>query len=227
MFDFLTEPFASDRVVLPFPVMLHLVAALVLGFVVAWVYRKTRTVGDPVSSFPATLVLLPVLIAMVTQVIGDNVARAFSLVGALSIVRFRTVVRDTQDTAYVIFAVIVGMAIGANHVWVAVIGIAVVGAAAVFIRFRAEQTGSSVPSFRLNLRLAPGQDVETLAAAVMSTHLRQRELLSIESSRDIEAVDFTYDVRLQPATCPGEVVKALRGVPGVQQVEIERRGFEK
>src|SRR2546430_13730647 len=45
-----------------------------------------------------------------TQVIGDNVARAFSLVGALSIVRFRTVVRDTQDTAYVIFAVVVGMA---------------------------------------------------------------------------------------------------------------------
>ena len=52
---------------------------------------------------------------MVTQVIGDNVARAFSLVGALSIVRFRTVVRDTQDTAYVIFAVAVGMAVGANH----------------------------------------------------------------------------------------------------------------
>ena len=50
--------------------------------------------------------LLSILIAMVTQVIGDNIARAFSLVGALSIVRFRTVVRDTQDTAYVIFAVV-------------------------------------------------------------------------------------------------------------------------
>ena len=74
--------------------------------------------------------LLAVLIAMVTQVIGDSVARAFSLVGALSIVRFRTVVRDTQDTAFVIFAVVVGMAVGARDPWVALIGLAIVGAAA-------------------------------------------------------------------------------------------------
>src|SRR3712207_7596331 len=60
--------------------------------------------------------------AMVTQVIGDNIARAFSLVGALSIVRFRTVVRDTQDTAYVIFAVAVGMAVGAGHPMLAASG---------------------------------------------------------------------------------------------------------
>ena len=70
--------------------------------------------NDEAESFTVTLVLLTILIAMVTQVIGDNVARAFSLVGALSIVRFRTVVRDTQDTAYVIFAVAVGMAVGSE-----------------------------------------------------------------------------------------------------------------
>ena len=70
--------------------------------------------NEEAESFVVTLVLLTILIAMVTQVIGDNVARAFSLVGALSIVRFRTVVRDTQDTAYVIFAVAVGMAVGAE-----------------------------------------------------------------------------------------------------------------
>src|SRR5262245_32105930 len=80
----------------------RLVLAAALGFAVSWIYRKTRKSTDVVASFPTTLVLLCVLIAMVTQVIGDSVARAFSLVGALSIVRFRTVVRDTQDTAYVI-----------------------------------------------------------------------------------------------------------------------------
>ena len=71
---------------------------------------------------------------MVTQVIGDNIARAFSLVGALSIVRFRTVVRDTQDTAFVIFAVVVGMAAGARDLVVAGIGIVVIGAAAFLMR---------------------------------------------------------------------------------------------
>ena len=99
---------------------------MVLGGIVAAIYRRTRYASQTTSSFTVTLVLLSILIAMVTQVIGDNVARAFSLVGALSIVRFRTVVRDTQDTAYVIFAVAVGMAVGAAHPWLAIGGIVVI-----------------------------------------------------------------------------------------------------
>ena len=73
--------------------------------------------------------LLSCLIAMATQIIGDNVARAFSLVGALSVVRFRTVVKDTQDTAFVIFAVVVGMAAGADNLAVGLVGLIVVGVA--------------------------------------------------------------------------------------------------
>src|SRR5688500_20023941 len=110
--------------------MLRLLAALGLGAVVELVYRATRPASDVAPSFMMTLVLLSILIAMVTQVIGDNVARAFSLVGALSIVRFPTVVRDTQDTAYVIFAVAVGMAVGAGHPVLALSGIGVVTLAA-------------------------------------------------------------------------------------------------
>ena len=66
--------------------------------------------------------LLSALIAMVAQVVGNNAALAFSLVGALSIVRFRTVVRDTEDTAFVIFAVVVGMSVGVHNLMVASIG---------------------------------------------------------------------------------------------------------
>src|SRR6476659_918673 len=120
----------------PLAVFLRLILAMVLGGIVAAVYRRTRYASQTPSSFTVTLVLLSVLIAMVTQVIGDNVARAFSLVGALSIVRFRTVVRDTQDTAYVIFAVAIGMAIGANHPAVALCGLTVVGGAALLLRKR-------------------------------------------------------------------------------------------
>src|SRR6187549_1076573 len=117
-------------------VLIRLVTATVLGGLVAWVYRSTRDRVDVTPSFTATLVLLSILIAMVTQVIGDNVARAFSLVGALSIVRFRTVVRDTQDTAFVIFSVAVGMAVGAGYPWLAVAGSAVVAVAAFAMKTR-------------------------------------------------------------------------------------------
>src|SRR5687767_14403078 len=114
----------------PLVVLVRLIAALLLGAVVGLIYRLTRSKSEVAPSFTATLVLLSILIAMVTQAVGDNVARAFSLVGALSIVRFRTVVRDTQDTAFVIFAVGVGMAVGAGYPWLAVAGIAVVALAA-------------------------------------------------------------------------------------------------
>src|SRR6476646_5219681 len=114
MRDALTPLFDFDGPALLL-VAVRLVLAAFLGLAIAAVYRRARPMNEEADSFTVTLVLLTILIAMVTQVIGDNVARAFSLVGALSIVRFRTVVRDTQDTAYVIFAVAIGMAIGANH----------------------------------------------------------------------------------------------------------------
>ena len=102
--------------------------AMALGAGVAVLYRWARRGETVQPTFLTTLVLLATVIAMATQVIGDNVARAFSLVGALSVVRFRTVVKDTQDTAFVIFAVVVGMASGANHLVVALVGMGMVAA---------------------------------------------------------------------------------------------------
>src|SRR6187401_10801 len=127
--EFLRSAFASPSSS-PLDVLQRLVAAVILGWGVAWIYRATRDPNDAGPTFSATLVLLAVLIAASTQVIGENIARAFSLVGALSIVRFRTVVRDTQDTAFVIFAVVTGMAVGAGDLKVAGICFAVVGVAA-------------------------------------------------------------------------------------------------
>src|SRR6476661_249717 len=146
----------------------RLVLALALGLAIAWVYKRARSANGEAESFGVTLVLLTILIAMVTQVIGDNVARAFSLVGALSIVRFRTVVRDTQDTAYVIFAVAIGMAMGANHPSVALCGLAVVGAAAVGLKKHGPAVilppNGQFP-FELHVRLAIGQDADKVLRA--------------------------------------------------------------
>src|SRR6267143_6903827 len=161
--DFLKAPFVSGPGIAPPDVIaVRLLVALALGGVVAWIYRRTRKSTEISASFPVTLVLLSVLIAMVTQVIGDNVARAFSLVGALSIVRFRTVVRDTQDTAYVIFAVVVGMAVGAKDLWVGIIGIGVVGLAAYLMMARAKGLRAQQPPFLLRLRVGLGHDLDTL-----------------------------------------------------------------
>jgi uncharacterized protein DUF4956 len=134
--DWMTESFLHSHST-TLGVGLRLLEALVLGCLIVNIYRWTRhRKAAPAESFLTTLVLLTVIIAMSTQVIGDNVARAFSLVGALSIVRFRTVVQDMRDTAFVIFAVVVGMAVGAGHLTVALIGIPITGFAAYLMQPR-------------------------------------------------------------------------------------------
>jgi len=205
----------------PQMVALRLVAALVLGAVVAWIYRHSRDTSDGSPTFPGTLVLLAVLIAMVTQVIGDNVARAFSLVGALSIVRFRTVVRDTQDTAFVIFAVVIGMGVGAGAPWVAVIGLVVVGVASWAMRPAALATNPQL-RFTLTLRIALGLDLETVLGQALDAQLLTRHLQSIGTTRQGTSMDVIYDAVLKPGCSPDELVKALYRIEGVHAVELRR-----
>jgi uncharacterized membrane protein YhiD involved in acid resistance len=204
----------------------RLVLALVLGIAIAWVYRRARGLNGEAESFGVTLVLLTILIAMVTQVIGDNVARAFSLVGALSIVRFRTVVRDTQDTAYVIFAVAIGMAIGANHPSVALCGLAVVGGAALLLRKRgatiAAPSDEQLP-FALHVRMAIGQDAEALLGATLDQFFSGRRLVAVTTARQGMSIDASYHAALRTENGASGVVNALNRIDGVQNVELQRR----
>jgi hypothetical protein len=224
--EFLKSALADGPSLSPVEVAMRLVAALLLGILVAWIYRCTRKGSDISASFPVTLVLLAILIAMVTQVIGDNVARAFSLVGALSIVRFRTVVRDTQDTAYVIFAVVVGMAVGAKDLWVALIGIVVVGFAAYLMMARAKVFSAAQPPFVLRLRIGLGYDLETLLGSTLAAHVQERELMSVATGKQGISLEVTYETRLRPERSPQDLVKALNLLEGVQRVELHRQGLE-
>lgn len=224
-------PDVLARVVEPFPlvaggVLIRLVLAMLLGGVVALVYRFTRAADEVAPSFTVTLVLLAILIAMVTQVIGDNVARAFSLVGALSIVRFRTVVRDTQDTAYVIFAVSVGMAVGAGHPLLAISGIAVVALAAFLMRRGAVAMPARHDPFLLNLRLGLGHDATTLLGPTFDSFLLARHLLSIGTAKQGMTIELSYRAALQNEADAEGFVKALNRLEGVQGVSLERMDSE-
>lgn len=205
-------------------VLVRLVVALVLGRLVAAVYNLTRPPAERTPSFPATLVLLAVLIAMVTQVIGDNVARAFSLVGALSIVRFRTVVRDTQDTAFVIFAVGVGMAVGAGYPWLAVAGIAVVAIAAFAMKRGDAQiaTPAGTEPFELQVRVGIGHDPQVIVRPALDLHVSDRRLMSLATARQGLAVDATFRASLRDVAAADALLRALNTTEGVQSVSLKR-----
>ena len=209
----------------PLEVATRLVVALALGGVVSWIYRKTRGEGEYIASFPPTLVLLSVLIAMVLQVIGDSVARAFSLVGALSVVRFRTVVRDTQDTAFVIFAVVVGMATGASNPSVALIGIVVVGGAAFIMRSRSRSSDSApdFDSFELKVRMFAGTNVEQAIGPTLQENLVSRRLTGVSTAKQRSAIDAEYIVTFRPGKTPDHMIADLNRIDNVHSVDITAR----
>jgi hypothetical protein len=198
--------------------------AFVLGIAVAAIYWATHRRDESLaSSFIATLVLLAILIAMVTQVIGDNIARAFSLVGALSIVRFRTVVEDTRDTAFVIFAVIVGMAVGAGHLAVALVGLPVVGLAAVLTSPRRRNAGAPSGVWNLTIRIGLGPVPGELLDSALREHFEEADLVATSTGRQGAALDLSYRVRLRGTTSPAAIAAALNRLEGVQSVELQRR----
>jgi len=226
--EFLRTPFAEGPPLDPAGVSVRLIAAALLGAGVAFVYRKTRHHTEVPPTFPVTLVLLSVLIAMVTQVIGNNVARAFSLVGALAIVRFRTVVRDTEDTAFVIFAVVVGMAVGAQDLVVSIAGFIIASAVAFLVRPRTmTAAAAAADGFTIHVRVGSGHSVEKLAGPTLDEFITGRQLLSMKTARQGMAVDASFQGQLRAGANVEELVKTLNRLEGVQEVEITRpRRFE-
>jgi hypothetical protein len=196
----------------------RLAVAAGYGVAVAAVYfltqRKNRAEA---GSFVSTLVLLTVLLAMVSLVVGSDIARAFSLVGALSIVRFRTVVEDTRDTAFVIFAVITGMAVGAGSYEVPAVGVPVVAAAA--WAMRAWAADAAPRPGRLVVRLGVGQDPDGPLAEVLRRHAAECRLLGVATARQGAAVDLTYAVRLRDPAAAVALAAELNRTEGVQGVE--------
>jgi hypothetical protein len=225
MSEFFQEIVASGPPISAVEAVLRLLGSLVLGWVVARVYRAARPANKSSGSFQATLVLLAVLIAIVTQVVGTNTARAFSLVGALSIVRFRTVVQDTQDTAFVIFAVVMGMAAGAGDLWMSIFGLVIVSAAAFGMKTK-DAGVADMLGYTLSLRVGLGHDVETLVRDGFAAHVSRHRLLSMETVRQGMAVEARYQIQFRPEGSAEAFLKALNRVEGIQNVHLQDVGMD-
>jgi uncharacterized membrane protein YhiD involved in acid resistance len=165
---------------------------------------------------------------MATQIIGDNIARAFSLVGALSIVRFRTAVPSTRDVAFVLAAVVVGMAVGAGQYWIAAMGIPTIALATGIESLTNRTTqvqhvsiSETTPAvWRLNLQ-------SSLYAAggweeVLHEYAVKFTLQSVETARRGSTIELVYHLEWGQAQRPVELLAALNALPPVEAVALKQ-----
>ena len=219
--DWLDQAVAEQGMV-EWPVMMtRLSFAFALGCVAALVhFLSSRLNGRRADhAFLTTLILLSLLIALVTQVIGNNAARAFSLVGTLAIVRFRTVVEDTRDTAFVIYAVVSGMAAGSGYVLGPVLCAPFVLITVCALRRRKKEPGAA--KGQLILRLAPGRLPDESMEAVLSKNLKSYRLIGVATARSGSAVDASYAIQSPAPEMAFQLLAELSKIEGVLGVELK------
>ena len=215
-----TDAFPSDAELSWVSIVTRLLAALVLGSLVSMIYATTRRRhAAQATDLSQTLLLLAVVIAMITLAIGDSTARAFSLVGALAIVRFRSVVEDPRDTAFVILAVAVGLAVGAGFILVPLIGLPIAAIIAWAFYKNGRDAPFSAPSCRVILRTTPDSPAGPIQQT-LATHLDALRPRRIETVKKGALVELVYSGRLKRDGDGHTLVRSLQACPGVAGVEV-------
>ena len=136
--------------------------SLVLSLFVGWVYRTTHRGVSFSQSYVHTLVIFGIAVAFVMLIIGSNIARAFTLVGALSIVRFRTAIKDPEELIYLFMAIAIGLGLGADQQVPTVV--AVLALLVLVIATRLLTRRSSARNLYLNLQVPEGETTDTFQA---------------------------------------------------------------
>ena len=198
---------------------LRLLLAFVLGVFIVNIYRWTHA-EIPQKSFTDTLIILCMLISIVMVIIGDSIARAFSLVGALSIIRFRTAIQDPRDIGFVFYALAVGMAIGAGSPSVAVLATFLIGVIILGMYHWHERFGNG-NEFSLEFCLPPDPSFQTIYRPVFDKYLIYERLLD-KRIKKTQSVELNFRVKLENQQKWLEFFNELSGIENVTEVKMDK-----
>ncbi|MFH1515137.1 MAG: DUF4956 domain-containing protein [bacterium] len=193
--------------------------ALVCGLFLAWLYRRTYRGPGYAAGFVNSIVLLTIITAVVMMVIGNNLARAFGLVGAMSIIRFRTAIKETQDIVYIFFSLAIGMAAGVGYYKIAVIATLFIG----FILYLLSKSNLMVPKkeeYLLQFSFSPNGSDTPSYLPVMQKHCRHHKVINVKSLGEQDLLELSYYIKLNNKEKNSEFIRELQRAHGVNQINL-------
>ncbi|MGN7762380.1 DUF4956 domain-containing protein [Paenibacillus sp. 22594] len=188
--------------------ILTILIAIALGGIISFTYMKTNP-GGYSQSFTLTMVLLPVIVAIIILLIGSNVARAFSLAGAFSIIRFRSAPGDPKDITFVLFTMASGLACGVGSFGYAILFTLIL----CVLMFILNRTGFGVrKSQQKTLKVTIPEDLgyEEAFAEVFEKFNVRYELKKIRTTELGSLYELVYDVTIDEYTSQKELLDAVR-----------------
>jgi len=216
MSDFFNSDLSLSPMNVP-AVILGLVLALIGGQTIAWVYMYTHSGLSYSRSFVSSLLVIPVVVSLVMMVLSNNLITAFGLMAVFAIVRFRNILRDTLDTAYVLAVIVIGMACGTMKFATAVMGTLLLAMIMLYLWFSSFGTRNRFDVI-VNFHWArPLTDIPELRN-LFHRHTLKATCASQRSHEGYEGLDFSYRLLLRDPERMEELLAELRELQGVSRV---------
>jgi hypothetical protein len=204
--------------------LLVLLLAFVIGHVVSWVYTGTHSGMSYSQMFASSLLVMPVLVALVMVLMASNVLIALGLLAVFSMIRFRNVLKDTRDTTFVLWAISEGVACGTLRFGIAVIACVTLSLIMIYLRMTSFG-GRHRYDVILSVEWAGnGDSLRTLKPILRRHSLRA----NLASQHDIEAnkQDLSYRLLLRDPARSRELLTDLERAEGVARVSLFHRSDE-
>jgi uncharacterized membrane protein YhiD involved in acid resistance len=158
--------------------------------------------------------------AIVIMVIGNNLARAFGLVGAMSIIRFRTPIKDAMDIVYIFFSLAIGMAAGVGLHTVAVLGTLIVGSV-LFVLTKTNLFSLSREKYLLQFNyLSTGNLKEPPYIAILNLYCKRYNLINIKTINGDDQLELSYHVDLKNKNLNDKFINELNRAEGIFDINL-------
>jgi hypothetical protein len=193
--------------------------SFVLCLIIAFFYRLTHRGLSYSVAFVHAMVLMGVTVSIIMLIIGSNIARAFSLVGALSIIRFRNAVKDSRDVAFIFLTMAVGMATGTGFYATAVV-FTIFMCAIIYLLHRFNIGAESSREVLLKVHLPSSVDYHIVFNDVFFRYLKDFSLLGVETLRDGSLVELVYSVEFKAGTKENAFLEEVRALAGGNRVVL-------
>ena len=198
-------------------VVLGLLLAFASGHVIAWVYMTTHSGLSYSRSFVNSLIVMPTIVALVMNVMANNLVTAFGLMAVFAIVRFRNILRDTLDTTYILTVLVIGMACGTQKFTTAVLGCAACGLGMLYLwgtMFGSRHRYDVIVNLHWSRAVVELPELENLLAR----HSRKQHCASQRSHEGYEGTDISYRLLLRDTRRVDDLLTELKATQGVTRV---------
>jgi hypothetical protein len=206
-------------------VLLAMLLAFLMGQLIAWVYMFTHSGVSYSRSFVVSLILMPVIVALVLMVLSNNLVTAFGLMAVFAIVRFRNILRDTLDTSYVLAVIVLGMACGTQKFSTAIVGTGVVVSLMLYLWFTSFGMRHRYDLI-LNLHWSRGITELPALERLLTRHSLKSQCANRHFDSTTAGADLSYRLLLRDPTRVPDLLRELAMLPGVEQVSSMRADDE-